>query len=171
MRALPPGVEGVRARIVSDTQYGPALISLIRAAFHRCWCSVFIVDPSPARDHDLMVYGILTELARCRWRGADVRLLIGGSRTNFQIAEVSDTARALAGQLRLPCRWLSSQNVRSSHVKMVLADDFALTGSHNWSGGALGGQSQDSVIVESPAMVAYLCSLFEAQWARAERAK
>lgn len=146
-------------------------MSLIRAAFYRCWCSVFIVDPSPGRDHELLVYGILAELARCRWRGADVRLLIGGSRTNFEIAEISDAARTLAGQLRVPCRWLSSQNVRSSHVKLVLADDFVLTGSHNWSGGALGDQTQDSIIVESPALVAYLGGVFEAQWARAETAK
>jgi phosphatidylserine/phosphatidylglycerophosphate/cardiolipin synthase-like enzyme len=52
-------------------------------------------------------------------------------------------------------------------VKLVVADDHVLTGSHNWSGGAFEGQVQDSVMVTSPDLAAYLSAVFETQWSAA----
>jgi phosphatidylserine/phosphatidylglycerophosphate/cardiolipin synthase-like enzyme len=101
----------------------------------------------------------------------DVRLLIGGSRTNFEIAEISDLARARALQLGIPCRWLTSRDVRGSHAKVVVADHETLVGSHNWSPGAFGDdQTQDSLWVASADLAAYLASEFRTQWRRAEAA-
>jgi len=115
-----------------------------------------------------MVDSVLTEIRNAIWRGVDARILIGGSRTNFNIARLSDAARTRALELGIPCRLLTSTNIRGSHTKMVIADKWVLTGSHNWSGGAFTDQTQDSLIIESDALSAYLSKLFEEQWNRAE---
>lgn len=163
----PVGVLGGSARLVSDEAYLPELHALVAGAARSCLCSVFIVDLSPTRDRALAVDGVLRALAAARWRGVDVRLLVGGSRENLEIAETADVARARALALGIPCRWLTSRPGRGSHAKFVVADDRVLTGSHNWSAGAFGGQVQDSVLVRSPDLAAYLASTFERQWAAA----
>jgi phosphatidylserine/phosphatidylglycerophosphate/cardiolipin synthase-like enzyme len=160
-------VPDARVSAVPDEQYGPVCRDLIRAARRRCLCSVFIVDTWPWRDNDLVIDALLIDLASTAWRGADVRLLIGGSRSNLQLAEVAAAARARARELGIACRWLTSvPGRRGSHVKLVIADDDVLTGSHNWSSGAFEGQTQDSVHVRSAALAAYLADTFEQQWRR-----
>ena len=159
-------------RLVADGDYLPALRDMVARSTWRCLASVFIVDPTPARDGRLAVDDLLLELQEARWRGVDVRLLIGGSRENIEIAEISDLARARALELGLPCRWLSSSKVRGSHVKLVVADHEVLTGSHNWSAGAFGhAQTQDSLWLSSPELAAHLASVFRNQWRRAEEAR
>jgi phosphatidylserine/phosphatidylglycerophosphate/cardiolipin synthase-like enzyme len=130
-------------------------------------CSVFIVDLHPGRDKDLLVDKMVIELQAARWRGADVRLLIGGSRTNADIAQLAVAARSRAAALGIPSRALMAAPVRGSHVKLVVADDTAFIGSHNWSVGAFTNQSQDSVAVDSDALSAFLADRFEEQWQRA----
>lgn len=167
--SIPIGVLGGRATLVPDQTYEPALRALVEGTVRRCLCSVFIVDVSPLRDRTLRVDALLGALAAARWRGVDVRLLIGGSRGNLDIAETADAARARARELDLPCRWATSKPGRGTHVKLVVADDRVLTGSHNWSGGAFQEQVQDSVLVASPDLAAYLTAVFEAQWSAAGR--
>jgi phosphatidylserine/phosphatidylglycerophosphate/cardiolipin synthase-like enzyme len=164
---IPLGVTGARVQLLSDQGYLPALTALVDTSVHRCLCSMFIVDVSPLRDRALKVDSLLSALAAARWRGVDVRLLIGGSRDNLDIAETADVARARAGELGIPARWTTSAPRRGTHVKLVVVDDSVLTGSHNWSGGAFGSQVQDSLVVASPDLAAYLASLFERQWAAA----
>jgi phosphatidylserine/phosphatidylglycerophosphate/cardiolipin synthase-like enzyme len=164
---IPVGVTGGQARLVPDQSYLPALHALVDGSLHRCLCSLFIVDVSPLRDRALRVDSVLQKLAEAGWRGVDVRLLIGGSRDNLDIAETADVARARARELGIPCRWATSAPSRGTHAKLVVVDDSALVGSHNWSGGAFQGQVQDSVLVESRDLAAYLAALFKAQWSAA----
>ena len=164
---IPIGVTGGLASLVPDQAYEPVLRGLIDTALHRCLCSVFIVDASPVRDRLLRVDAVLRALAAAQWRGVDARLLVGGSRGNLDIAETADAARARARELGVPCRCAMSAPRRGTHVKLVIADDRVLTGSHNWSGGAFQDQVQDSVLVDSPDLSAYLTAVFEGQWRRA----
>lgn len=111
---------------------------------------------------------LLEQLARTAWRGADARLLIGGSRSNVLIAEASHAALGVAKKLGISTRWLSAHTARGSHVKLVIIDDRLLLGSHNWSGGALGGQQrQDSLLIISADLAEYCTSFFDEQWNRA----
>jgi phosphatidylserine/phosphatidylglycerophosphate/cardiolipin synthase-like enzyme len=164
---IPTGVLRPRVRLVSDGAYHSEVRALVAAAERSLLCSLFIVDPLPLSDSELIVDELLEDLAAARWRGVDVRLLLGGSRDNFGIAQTADLARARALQLDIPCRWLTSHKVRGSHAKFVVADDYVLTGSHNWSAGAFGDQTQDSVLVLSPDFAAHVAALFQQQWSRA----
>jgi phosphatidylserine/phosphatidylglycerophosphate/cardiolipin synthase-like enzyme len=164
---IPLGVSGGRASLVFDEAYFARIQSLIAGAKRTCLCSLFIVDPSPLRDRHLIVDSLLRDLAGAHWRGIDVRLLIGGSRDNIDIAEASDLARARALQLGIPCRWATSRPIRGSHAKYVIVDDTILLGSHNWSPGAFTDQTQDSVVLESADLATFLTRLFDGQWVAA----
>lgn len=162
------GVTAAGVRLLPDGAYAATLVNSIQRAHRRVLCSIFIVDLNPGRDPELKIDALLVELSAARWRGADVRLLIGGSRTNFDIAQIAVAARARAQSLGIPCRALMAAPVRGSHVKMAITDDVVHLGSHNWSPGAFGNQIQDSAAIESAAMAAVMADYFEQQWKRAE---
>jgi phosphatidylserine/phosphatidylglycerophosphate/cardiolipin synthase-like enzyme len=171
MTSFCPVVEGASVRLVPDVEYLRVMQTLAASARELLWCSVFLIELTPMVDPDLLVPGVLRALASARWRGVDVRLLIGGSRTNLEIAEDAATALKVARRLGLPARWIQSSPVRGSHIKLVIADDYVLTGSHNWSPGAFGSETQDSVLAHSPDLAAYLGELFVKQWQRAGNKK
>ena len=164
------GVEGAQAALVPDSAYGDVAATVIDGARHHCLAMLFIVDPDPNEDEALRVDGLLQRLAVAAWHGLDTRLLIGGSRGNGRILDGALVARARAQALGLPSRMVAAVEQRSNHAKILVADDRCLLGSHNWSPGSLGGQTQDSVLVRHAAIAAYFASRFEAHWdtARAE---
>ena len=172
MTLVATGVKDARVVLVPDAEYASIAGAILQRAWHRALCSIFIVDADPARDPDLRVESLLYELECCVWRGVDTRLLIGGSHENLEIAQTAFTAVRLARQHHVPARWLSRVGgTRGSHVKLVVADDNVLIGSHNWSGGAFSGQIQDSTVVTSAPLAARLASFFSSQWSRAKKAK
>jgi phosphatidylserine/phosphatidylglycerophosphate/cardiolipin synthase-like enzyme len=167
MTALSPVIMEVPLARVSDGNYYPAVLGLLRASTHRCCCSLFIVDHFLEGDPAARVDTVLTELASAHWRGIEVRLLIGGSRTNARIEKASLMADARARQLGIETRLASARKGLSSHVKLVIADDWVLTGSHNWSRAMFGAETQDSVLLRQPAVAASLGAYFDHQWAKA----
>lgn len=161
------GINQTEIGHVSDAAYATITRRAIDASVNRCLCSVFIVDTNTDRDPELAVDELLLALQAARWRGVDARLMIGGSHDNLAIAQACFAALSVAELHEVPARWLTREAKRGSHVKMVVADDVVVTGSHNWSGGALTGQIQDSVAVRSPQLAARCASLFGWQWQRA----
>jgi len=170
-RAISYGVRDARVQAVVDDGYAATLHSIVSRARRRCLCSMFMIDLAPARDRKLRVDDVLIGLRDARWRGADVRLLVGGSRINVDMAELADTARGRALELGIPCRWLTSQKVRGSHAKIVVADDMVLLGSHNWSDASFTTETQDSVLVESADLAALMAVYFDEQWTRVPEEK
>jgi len=167
MRLASVGVLGAKITLVSDSSYATVVRKLIAASRHVCFCNLFIVDLRPRSDEELAIHSLLIDLAAATWRGVDVRLLVGGSRSNLDMALTAELARTVAGVMKIPCRWLTCHPTRGSHSKWVVGDDWVLIGSHNWSSGAFAGQTQDSVLVRSDALAAYLGSKFESLWMRA----
>ena len=161
------GVSGALVDLVTDAAYGETVSSLIHSARRSLLASVFIVDPSPQRDPELVVEDLFWRLRASVWRGVDVRLVIGGSQSNLNLAALAHSALTLATEFGIHCRCLTRTPLRGSHAKFVIADDLVLTGSHNWSPGAFKGQAQDSVLVRSSALAAFLAAMFEEQWQRA----
>lgn len=159
------GVLDAQVALASDRSYETLLRAMIGRARCRIWVNMFIVDLS-TYDPKLRVLGVLHDLASAQWRGVDVRLLIGGSRTNLSIAEGAATAQAVARRLKLTSRWMTARNIRGSHAKYVVADDEVLLGSHNWSPSAFAHSTQDSLWLHSSDLAAYLCDAFSAQWLR-----
>lgn len=170
MKAYEADCGSAALELVPDASYGPALLRLIRTAKRRVWASMFMVETNPDIDLNNRVPELLRELAQAHWRGIDVLLLLGGSRSNLEIAEHVAAATLIARHLGLPVRTLGSPELRGSHTKAVVADDSVLTGSHNWTTGALSVHTQDSVLVHSPALAAFVSHLILTQWRRAKTA-
>lgn len=156
--------DGVSLSRVSDGAYASVVVELLRATRRSALCSLFIVDHALARDPMLRVDGVLVELAAARWRGVDARLLIGGSRTNHMIGRATLLAHARARELGIPCRLAAAGKAENTHAKLVVADDWVLTGSHNWAAGIFGDQTQDSVLLRGAALAASLGEYFERSW-------
>ena len=166
---IPLGVLQPSARLVADAELLPVAKQIVAGAGRTVLCSYFIVDVSPYRGPARLVNELLYELEAAHWRGADVRVLLGGSRQNPDILEACIGGAVRVAALGVPVRLLTARAVsRTTHAKVTIADDWVLTGSHNLAGHALADETQDSVLVASAPLAAYLRSRFEAQWLRAE---
>jgi phosphatidylserine/phosphatidylglycerophosphate/cardiolipin synthase-like enzyme len=154
---------------VSDGEYYQTVIQLIRRSVGQCLCNIFIVDHDLLEDLDIRVDGLLLELANATWRGVDTKLLVGGSRDNSRIRGAGLLAWARARELGVDARLAAASRDNSSHVKLVVADAHVLLGSHNWSRGMFGAETQDSVLLESQAFAAAMSTYFAGKWAKAAR--
>lgn len=163
----PVGVRSARVSLISDDGYYNTVRQLFEHATRCSLASVFIVDLNAHDDPDIKVLQILRALQDAAWRGVEAKLLVGGSRENLAIAEACHIAMDLALSIGIDCRLLTNEERRGSHVKLVTVDNYVLSGSHNWSLSAISGQIQDSLLVKSPAMAAYMRKVFFEQWARA----
>lgn len=152
------------ARIIADAAYYSCALKLIRSCRHQCFSSMFIIDHALGTDRMLQIDTLLVELASAHWRGVETHLLIGGSRTNSRIRGSALLAQSRARELGINTRLASAVKNSPSHVKLLIADDWVLTGSHNWSRSMFGGQIQDSVLIQSITLAETLRGYFELQW-------
>lgn len=150
--------------LVSDGQYAKVLSSIISKSTQKCLCSIFIIDLINGGNSSNNVFNIIELLEESKWRGVDTRIIIGGSRSNFDIAAISETSRKILSSLSIPCKWLTSMDKRGSHAKLVICDDYVLLGSHNWSAGAFTNQIQDSILLQSKPLAAFYSEYFNKQW-------
>ena len=165
MKPYPIGVSNVSCALVSDQSYADIVSGLIRSAEHYCLCCLFIVDPDPMDDFELRVDRVLLDLAGASWRGVETRLLIGGSRENWRIRDATFVAHKRAQHYGIQSRLMAPNfEQRSIHDKWLVVDQDVLLGSHNWSGGALNGQVQDSVLMRNKDLAAYFVHRFEQRW-------
>ena len=164
----PVGVLTTQVVGVADDKYYAAVRHVVEAARNCLFASVFIVDINAHDDPDAKIVKLLRLLRDTAWRGVDVRLLIGSSRRNIAIGEACHIAWTLAKRLNVDCRIIASEDNPGSHLKVVMNESSVLTGSHNWSLGAVAGrQVQDSVLVHSTALASYLHKNFLNQWSLA----
>ena len=161
------GVGSTNVALVPDSTYYGTLRCLIERSATNLFASVFIVDTNAHDDPDAKVLQVIRALECAVWRGVEVRLLIGGSSTHLAIAESCYIARQVALSHGVDCRLLAGEQRNGSHAKFVIADDCILSGSHNWSSRAFSNEVQDSVLIDSVPMAAYLKSVFNSQWDRA----
>lgn len=157
-----------RAALVADGIYSTAAAEMIERARQRCLASIFIADLLEQTQRGLG--DIVDALANASWRGVDTRVILGGSRENFQIAATAVDAEAILRSEGVAVRWLLATPQRGSHAKFLVCDELSLLGSHNWSPGSFSGaQVQDSVLIDSAGMAGILQEKFEEQWRRADR--
>lgn len=167
MKLFNASFDDVEFTPVPDGKYYPTVIQLISSSIHQCLCTVFIVDHDLDNDAEVRVDWVLLELASARWRGVNARLLIGGSRNNPEIRGAALLAKARADELGIDTRVAAFSKDDSCHVKLVVSDNYILTGSHNWSRGMFGAETQDSVLLQSPALAAAMTVYFEEKWTKA----
>lgn len=125
---------------------------------------MFIIDHNFDEKTQYLVDELLFEIACASWRGAYCKLLIGGSRENDSILFPALAAKARAEELGIESKIVSSQKNQNSHLKLVIVDDFVITGSHNWSKALTGDQVQDSIAILDSGLASFTSVYFNNQW-------
>ncbi len=157
-----------RAIPLAGRDYLPYLLSLIDQARHSVLATIFIVDPRPETDLGGNVRLVLDTLARARWRGIDVRVIVGSSRQTPAIELADRVARRRLADLGVLCRPYATEGPSGSlHSKYLVIDDVAVVGSHNWSHQALCLDDEITLAVRSKDLSLRLRSVFEREWERA----
>ena len=164
MFVIPTGIKNVEVSLITDENYFSVVKSLLNKYRKLVWTSIFIIDLNTSNQNFMKVHELLVSLKNAEWEGSDVKLIVSGSKTNLSIANTSLAASYLIDSMQLPYKILMTKNKETSHVKMLIIDDMVILGSHNWSPGSFGGQTQDSVLVKSKEFSAYCQLLFKHQW-------
>lgn len=159
-----PTLKSLSAGRLEDDQYYENAIKIIQTSIHICLASIFIIDHGFELSLKKKIDSLIYEMSCANWRGVNTKLIIGGSRTNDSILIPSLAAKARAQELGVDVKIASSIKDQNSHVKLLIADDKIITGSHNWSGALSGNQTQDSVLVESQLLANKMINYFEYQW-------
>lgn len=155
----------VNAAIPLDNeQYLPYLLQTIAAASRRLWASVFIVDARLHEDTQLSVRKVIDALAYARWRGLDVRVILGVSSVK-EIYVANLTSALFMAEQQIPVRLFHSMEQSSTHNKYLMADDQTLiVGSHNWTHHAFHHHINGSLVIQSRDIVAQVGRQFLHEW-------
>lgn len=136
--------------------YPRAAERLIASAKKRVWVMQYVIRP----DVDGVVHGLLQALVEAHSRGVEVRvgldkgLLYGTTKRDPK----NDAAAEWLTKNGVQVVW--DEQERTSHAKILLVDDqVAIIGSHNWTRAALTGNREVSLLVTDPEQVGQIRSL------------
>jgi phosphatidylserine/phosphatidylglycerophosphate/cardiolipin synthase-like enzyme len=153
---------------LANGDYFDFLSGQIQEARKRVWAANFIINPVVSNDPSLAVRGFLKRLAYAQWRNVDVRVLVGTSHVR-DIRVANHTARLYLTDLGVPIRSFIGKLSKSLHSKYVIVDDEVIVvGSHNWTPGAFGDHSEESLAIYSHEMNLILRDEFLANWSNSE---
>ena len=108
---------------------------------------------------------LLTRLVAARERGVDVRVVVDRDRAidPYRSTVINSPAATFLNSRGVSVRWdLTERLLHSKFV--VIDDDVAVIGSHNWSAGSYFEYDDLSLVLRSPPLVDSLHSRFEALW-------
>jgi phosphatidylserine/phosphatidylglycerophosphate/cardiolipin synthase-like enzyme len=150
---------------LEGSDYLNFLLDRIGSAKARVWASIFIIDARVHKDELLLVRAIIDSLSYARWRGVDVRVVVG-------TATIVDTYVACLGSAYymrkqgLGVRGFGNSGRRkSTHSKYVVVDDgTSIIGSGNWSHEALHLAVNSAVAIESLELTSALSREFSNVW-------
>lgn len=160
------GING--ATPLQGGSYLTELISQIENATSRIWAAIFLVELRLESDASEEVRLVMDALRRAAWRNVDVKLLIGYSRI-FDIELSANVTLAYAQALGIDCRILGKPGTpgaqKQLHSKYVLVDDdTAIIGGHNWSTVGFRESHQASISLQSVELTEWLAGSFQEHW-------
>ena len=148
---------------LTDTDYLNFLIHHIRTAKKSIHGVMFIIGVNGPKG-PANVKKLLDELLYARWRGLDVRLIIGSSE-NFVINVANTTSFRYLNKKGLPMKFYKCEGDVSVHSKYIIFDSgLMVLGSHNWTENALSRNKEDSIAVFSKDGTLKLEKEFEKVW-------
>ncbi len=117
---------------LQDEDYYFFILDRIRHASKRIFAAIFIVDLF--YDRLGKIKGILEEIAYARWRGLDVKIVLGHSNKSMLIDIADRLSFKYFKDRGIPVRFSNPPDDYSLHSKYVIFDDdLVVVGSHNWS--------------------------------------
>ena len=136
--------------------YARAAERMIAGAQRRVWVLQYVVRP----DENGPVDGLMAALAAAAARGVEVRVVLdrGVLFGTTDRDPKNDDAAAWFTAHGVPLLWDEAD--RTSHAKVLVVDDAALVGSHNWTRMALIDNREVSVRLSEPRLINELCAMF-----------
>jgi phosphatidylserine/phosphatidylglycerophosphate/cardiolipin synthase-like enzyme len=132
-----------KAVLLSDQDYYIYLLDKIDHAQKYIYASVFIINILEDKEKKIRI--LLDKLKYAKWRGVDVKLIIGHSQKNLLI-DLYDRMCFEYLKDAVPIKYARPDDDYSLHSKYVVIDDkISIAGSHNWEHKAFFENKEDSV--------------------------
>jgi phosphatidylserine/phosphatidylglycerophosphate/cardiolipin synthase-like enzyme len=150
-------IDGVR--LIGDRQYADAVVPILRNAKTRVRLVMYQYEWSTGTDE---AGRLSAEMVGARQRGVDVRVLLEKSE-NFQSVN-EDNERTAAGLAAAGISVRMDPADRTTHTKLLLADDTLVVYSGNWVFTGLEKNHEAGAAVGSPNAVEAAAKHFDALW-------
>ncbi|MFC1524528.1 phospholipase D-like domain-containing protein [Thermodesulfobacteriota bacterium] len=153
-RTIKPG----EIRILADSAYYDALISLISAAEHRIDMSMYLFKTTQARNNRSSL--ILQELIKSARRGVAVKVILEKSAYNSSLNVENEKVAGLLRSKGIEVTFDSPTT--TTHTKLVVIDRrYSLVGSHNLTHSALAYNNEISLLIDDRDIAEQLFSYME----------
>lgn len=150
------------AILLSDHDYYKFLMDKIDKARNYIYASIFIINI--ADDEGLKIRALLDKLKYAKWKGVDVKLIIGHSQKNV-IIDMYDRVSFEFLKSSIPIKFADPDDDYSLHSKYVVIDDeITIAGSHNWERKAFFKNKEDSIATYSRDVALELKHEFNKLW-------
>ncbi len=147
----------VRATLLANKEFAPALLEGIRSARSSVICCYYLFKTGRGRTN--WPRRVVEELVRARQRGVEVSVILeaqGGTKDRLDADNHATAAYLARGGVKV---FFDSPAV-TTHSKVTVIDDrYVFLGSHNLTQGALSRNNELSLLLDSPAMAAEIRSL------------
>lgn len=150
-----------------DSGYTVALLDALATAQSRIWVNLFYIGIAPRVDRDFHSRRLLELVHEKAEDGLNVKVLLGTQNLTSDLEVQNGLVAHLWGP-KVPVRLYRSDRRQYSHSKYVLVDDdLAVLGSHNWSHRSLAVGRDDALGVASAELARYLSNDFHRKWVQA----
>ena len=130
----------------------------INQAKQRIWCMHYVTRLGDQKEHP--VNHVCDLLIQAKQRGVDVRIVLDNSDPNATYPGPDNSAVVqLFRQNNIPV--FLDEIEKTTHAKIVLADNQVFIGSHNWTNWALTKNREISVLSNDPQIINQIELLFE----------
>ena len=166
-------MKNVQVSALRNSDYFYFMLQAVERAESRIWAAVFSMNLNFLDDRNLHVRDFAKALIHAHERGVDVRILLSGERTEYNAFRVAnETAYDYLASKSIDIRRYASSDKKQSHAKYVIVDDdWAILGSHNWSPRSFAAGRDDSVALRSSELNERLRRTFENDWQLGEAAR
>lgn len=167
-------MEADGVELLSNERYLERLFDLFGAAEKKIWVCMYVARYQESRSF-AVENKVLKALATAYARGIDVRVIFDRGmewdakrgRMSKRLSKKNDEAFEYLFSQGVPVRWDDPEQIL--HAKSVLVDDeYAIIGSHNWTYSALKKNVETSVLLKMKSEASVLACDFEAMWLSAE---
>ena len=154
-----------RAEVLHDQQYYHYLLNKIHTAKKSVDAAIFIINTRGGDDTKRLVRKLLKELFYAKWRGIDIRIIVGHSLKTVSIDYQDRISFRYLSKNGIPVKFSNPPDDYSLHSKYVIIDDdLVITGSHNWSPNAFSVSKEDSITIYSSDVAIKFKTEFEDLW-------
>lgn len=158
-----PYFQGERALRLSDEDYYVFLLDKIRSSSKSIYATIFIIDVF--HDRWGKIKRILDEIAYAKWRGIDVKIVIGHSNKSLSIDIPDRMSFRYLRDRDIPIKFSNPPDDYSLHSKYVIFDDnLVVAGSHNWAHLDIFMSKEDSVAIYSKDITINFIHEFNKLW-------